>query len=199
MEERARPCLARSGLIALSTMLQSSSHIFLVGPRASGKTTVGSMVAQLLHRDFIDTDQALCDIEGQSVALLVERHGWDYFRAKESLCLLRILEQAPPQGLVVSTGGGMVLATQNRALMRQEGTVFYLCAPAPLLAARLAADPAHAQRPSLTGLPLVEEVEQVLLQRDALYRQAAHHVLDAAQPPPSLARSVLARISGEQV
>ncbi|MCL1900519.1 MAG: shikimate kinase AroL, partial [Promicromonosporaceae bacterium] len=71
---------------------------------------------------------------------------------------------------VVATGGGVVLSAANRAFMRAEGLVFYLAAPAEVLAARLAAAPESEQRPSLTGRPAGEEVPLVLAEREALYR-----------------------------
>ena len=166
------------------------SILFLVGARASGKTTVGRALALALGWRFVDTDLLLQEREGTTVAHMVEAHGWDYFRRKEG----EYLRLAAEAQTVVATGGGMVLAEENRRFMREAGMVFYLCAPAAVLAARLAANPALSQRPSLTGRPLAGEVEEVLRQREALYRDAAHHVLDASLPPQELAAAVLAHI-----
>ncbi len=77
----------------------------------------------------------------------------------------------------------MVLSEANRQFMRDNGTVFYLSAPAAVLAARLEANPEEAQRPTLTGRPIVEEVSEVLAARESLYRNAAHQVLDATAAP----------------
>lgn len=169
-------------------MRGTQSILFLVGARASGKTTVGKALALALGWRFVDTDFLLQEREGQTVAHMVEQHGWDYFRRKEG----EYLHLAAHPRTVIATGGGMVLAEANRRFMHETGAVFYLCAPAALLAARLAADPAHSQRPSLTGRPLAEEVEEVLRQREALYHEAAHHVVDASLPPQDLTAAVLA-------
>lgn len=170
--------------------MQATHTIFLVGARASGKTTVGEALAAALGWAFVDTDHLLQKQEQCSVAHMVDQHGWDYFRRKEG----EYLRMAAKPRTVVATGGGMVLAEDNRRFMREAGTVFYLSAPASLLAARLSAQPGHAQRPSLTGQPLDQEVEDVLRQRDPLYRAAAHHALDAALSPADIAATALACI-----
>ena len=153
-----------------------SKIIFLVGARAAGKTTMGKLLAQQLGFSFVDTDVHLLETTKKTVAEIVEKEGWEGFRARESQVLRDVVET----DRVIATGGGMVLADHNRDFMKSKGTVFYLSAPAKVLAGRLAADPNIAQRPSLTGLSIVDEMEKVLTDRQALYLDAAHHVLDAA-------------------
>ena len=76
----------------------------------------------------------------------------------------------------------MVLAEANRSFMRNQGQVIYLQVPAETLAQRLQASPEEDQRPTRTGKPMVEEIEDVLAEREALYQAAAHHVIDASLP-----------------
>ena len=151
--------------------------IYLVGARASGKTTVGERLARDLNLPCLDTDRRMGLRHGVSVAEVVEKLGWPGFRALESEILAEVSTESPA---VVATGGGMVLAEANRRLMKDSGLVFYLSAPAEVLAERMAQDPKSAQRPSLTGRSPVEEVAQVLAEREELYRNAAHHVIDAS-------------------
>ena len=92
--------------------------------------------------------------------------------------------------LVWATGGGMVLAEANRRYMREHGRVFFLSAPVEVLAARLRRNPLEAQRPSLTGKSLDDEVREVLEARLPLYRDAAHHELDARQSITELCLAV---------
>jgi len=99
---------------------------------------------------------------------------------------------------VVACGGGIVLRPENRALLAR-GRVLYLCGDAGLLAARLALDPAEAQRPSLTGRPLTEEVAEVLAQRAPLYEGVAHATLDAAQAPAALLDQAVAALASVTV
>lgn len=153
-------------------------RIYLVGARASGKTTVGRRLAGDLGLSFVDTDIRLGQRHGLTVAEVVAKVGWPAFRALESEVLAEVAAEESPA--VVATGGGMILAEANRALMKRSGLVFYLSAPAEVLAARLLADPKTEQRPSLTGRSVVEEVAQVLAERERLYREAAHQVVDAS-------------------
>ncbi len=165
--------------------------IFLVGARAAGKTTVGLELARLLDCPFTDTDQHLRERLGRTVAEVVAAEGWPGFRARESTALREVAAPRGDGDMVVATGGGMVLNPENRRFMREHGTVFYLAAPAEALARRLARDPLAAQRPSLTGLDVVEEMRQVLAERRPLYEEAAHHILDATAEPASVCAAAL--------
>lgn len=151
-------------------------RVYLVGPRASGKTTVGKALAARAGWNFEDTDATLTATAGMTVEQIVEREGWDGFRRRETEALRATLDR---DGLVVATGGGMVLAEENRRMLSNGGLVAYLCGSVDLLAGRLARDPLAAQRPSLTGRPIADEVAEVLAVREPLYRECAHAVLDA--------------------
>lgn len=164
--------------------------LFLVGARGCGKTTVGGELAQALGYRFVDTDQWLQQDASMSVAQIVEREGWSSFRRRESLALQAVT--AP--GLVVATGGGMVLADENRRYMRERGVVIYLQAPAAELARRLEAFPQEGLRPTLTGRSISDEVAEVLAARDSLYREAAHHVVDARQAPAQVVAQILSAL-----
>lgn len=150
--------------------------LFLVGARGCGKTTSGQALAAALGLRFVDTDSWLQNALDMSVAQIVEREGWAGFRARES----QALQAVTAADTVVATGGGMVLAPENRLFMREHGTVIYLSAPAQVLAQRLEASPQESLRPTLTGRGVSDEVAQVLAERDALYRDAAHIIVDAS-------------------
>lgn len=92
-----------------------------------------------------------------------------------------------------------MLSHENRAFMRNHGIVIYLRASADVLAERLTEDPEDAQRPSLTGKPIVEEMLDVLASREALYQDVAHHVLDATQPPEDVVEQILQILADEKV
>ncbi|PXZ07119.1 shikimate kinase AroL [Gilliamella apicola] len=152
--------------------------IFLVGARASGKTTMGRLLAEKLHYSFIDTDVYLYETTKQTVAEIVEKEGWEGFRKQES----QVLKDVTLPCRVIATGGGMILADQNRLHMQKRGIVFFLSAPANILAERLMKDPNIAQRPSLTGLSIVDEMEKVLEDRHHLYMDCASHVINVDCP-----------------
>lgn len=164
--------------------------IFLIGARGCGKTTVGRTLALAQGCQFIDTDYWLQENAQQTIAAIVEQEGWDGFRARETAALEAV--SAPSR--VVATGGGIILREYNRRFMRENGVVIYLCAPVEVLADRLEAFPQEGQRPTLTGKPISEEVSEVLAQRDALYREAAHYVVDAAQSPDKVVSDIEAAL-----
>ena len=161
--------------------------IFLVGPRGCGKTTVGLELARVCHRQFVDTDHWLQTEAGKTIAEIVEQEGWESFRARETATL----EAVTAPSTVIATGGGIVLAECNRHFMREKGIVIYLSAPVSALVGRLEAFPEEGQRPALTSRPLNEEVSEVLAERDALYREAAHHVVDASASPEDVVIQII--------
>lgn len=165
--------------------------IFMVGARGCGKTTVGQALAQALGYEFTDTDRLLLLRTGQSVAEIVANEGWSGFRAKES----ELLKHVSAGQQVIATGGGIVLSAENRRFMKSRGTVIYLFAPAEELARRLQAYPEADQRPSLTGRPVIEEIGQVLAEREALYQDAAHHVFDGCLPPHQVVSAIMQQLS----
>lgn len=170
--------------------MRGERNIYLIGARASGKTTLGRKLAARLRRPFVDTDARVRLRTGGSVAQLVDAGGWEAFREAESVALSEV---AMFSGQVVSCGGGIVLREANRALL-SGGIVLYLKAPAEVLAARLSKNPLEAQRPSLTGGGVAEEIAQVLAERGALYLACAHAVLPAEAPLEELLELALAEI-----
>lgn len=121
-----------------------------------------------------------------TVAEVVEKEGWPGFRARESEALQAVTAPAT----VVATGGGMVLRDENREFMRAHGVVIYLNVPVEVLAQRRSL-PEAGQRPTLTGKPVTEEIADVLAVRDALYRECAHHVIDAADAPAVIVSRII--------
>ncbi|MBV4365992.1 shikimate kinase AroL [Erwinia sp. BNK-24-b] len=168
-----------------------SLPIYLIGARGCGKTTVGHALAQVLGYAFCDTDSHLQQSTGRTVTEIVATEGWEGFRQRESLSL----QAVTAKNTVIATGGGMVLAEQNRQYMREQGQVIYLQAEAGVLAARLEAYPEQAQRPTLTGRPIADEMVEVLAAREALYHQAAHYVVNAMQHPDAVIEKIISLLS----
>ena len=169
--------------------------LFMIGARGAGKTTVGSALALALGYQFVDTDLFMQQAAQMSVAEMVEREGWLGFRRRETIALQTVTRPST----IVATGGGAILAEENRQFMRQHGTVIYLRAPASVLAQRLAEYPEDAQRPTLTGRPIAEEMLEVLAAREALYQNAAHYVIDGAADPQRVVEQILAVLPRETV
>lgn len=166
------------------------STIYLIGPRGAGKTTVGKALSLTLNYRFIDTDDWVTQKYQQTISLMVQDKGWDFFRQIESEALIQVSQ--PNQ--VISTGGGMILAEKNRAYMKSSGVIIYLQASLETLVERLSQDPNEAQRPSLTGKTLVSEMNDVLAKREPLYLQCADIIVDAGLSINEIIEVILAKL-----
>jgi shikimate dehydrogenase len=159
-------------------------RIILTGPRGSGKSTIGPLVARECGVPYVDTDEEVVRRTGQSVEELFEREGEDVFRKCESA----VIEDLPEGPLVVATGGGAVCRTENVRALRRDAMVFFLLASPAVLAARTKG----STRPPLTGLSHDEEVAAVLGSRLNRYRAAADVCLRTdEQTPDTLVRTIL--------
>lgn len=166
-------------------------NLFLIGPRACGKTTLGRRLAARLGAEFADADALFVARHGRSIAEVAAEDGWDAFRDLEAAILADACADVPPQGRVLATGGGVVLRPANRTLLA-TGLTVYLRAEPSTLVARLSREPLVAQRPTLTGLPLAEEVARTLAEREPLYQERARLVVDAGRPLEQAERDILA-------
>jgi len=148
-------------------------NIFLIGYRGTGKSAVGKGLATALNRRFVDMDEELTGRLGMTIREHVARFGWPVFRAEEKRLLQELCLR---DGGVVATGGGVVLDDENVAAMRGSGHVIWLQASPGVIQQRLAAAPRSRDlRPPLSARPdPAGEIRDVLQQRLALYRQAAH-------------------------
>jgi shikimate kinase len=158
-------------------------RVTLVGYRGSGKSSVAASLAALLGCSWQDTDDVLESEARTSIAALIAARGEGCFRDLESTLLRRLL--AEERG-VLATGGGVILRDDNRAKLRSQGRpVVWLTAPADVLRARLAADPATAaRRPALSGTNPLDEVATALVARAPLYRAVADAMIDVSRDPP---------------
>lgn len=156
--------------------IKDNINIYLIGFRCTGKTTLGKMIAQKLGRPFVDLDMVVTDRAGKTVEALVAESGWKAFRRLEKEALLKVSHQ---KGGVVATGGGIILDPENATTLRESGHVIWLTASPELIIKRMQTDSDNLeQRPSLTGKGMINEVEEVLKERDPLYRSVAHQVVD---------------------
>jgi shikimate kinase len=159
-------------------------RLCLVGYRACGKTTIGRLVAARLGWPYLDLDTALEASFGMPIADFFAAHGEAAFRDREAAALAAALATPGPQ--VLATGGGCVVRSENRGILRASSAlVVYLAAPAEVLQERLRR---HAGgRPSLTGAAVADEVARVLAVREPFYREVAHAVVRADRTPDEVA------------
>ena len=111
-------------------------RITLIGYRGTGKSTVASLLGDILGCGWCDADIVLEEKLGCSIASLVRERGEPVFRDEEATVLAELLGRFPG---VLSTGGGAVLRAENRAAIREMGRpVVWLTAPADVVRQRLA-------------------------------------------------------------
>ncbi|MGA6827775.1 shikimate kinase [Nitrospira sp. NS4] len=147
-------------------------NIVLIGYRGTGKSTVGKVLASRLGRTLVSTDAEIVRRAGQTIPEIVAKLGWDYFRDLESTVCQ---ELAMRDGLIIDTGGGAILRSQNVDSLKKTGTLFWLTASIQSIASRIGGD---TQRPSLTGTKsFLEEIQEVLTERTPKYQAAADHVV----------------------
>ncbi|MCX5721786.1 MAG: shikimate kinase [Nitrospirae bacterium] len=147
-------------------------NIVLIGYRGTGKSTVGRRLAARLGRDCLSTDAEIVARAKRTIPEIVAQEGWEHFRDLES-AVCRDL--AGRDQLVIDTGGGAILRPQNVEALKKNGTLFWLTASVETIAKRIGGD---NQRPSLTGTKsFVEEIQDVLREREPKYRAAADHVI----------------------
>ncbi|HEX5647745.1 MAG TPA: shikimate kinase [Nitrospira sp.] len=165
-------------------------NVVLIGYRGTGKSTVGKVVATRLGRTVVSTDAEIVKRAGHGIPEIVAQHGWDYFRDLESQ-VCRDLSDS--DGLVIDTGGGAILRSENVERLKRHGIVFWLAASVETITKRIGRD---TQRPSLTGTKsFVDEVQDVLRERTPKYEAAADHVISTdGRSIMQIADEILARI-----
>jgi shikimate kinase len=166
------------------------NNVVLIGYRGTGKSAVGKILASRLDRMLYSTDAEIVALTGKTIPEIVEQQGWERFRDFESqICQLL----AGRQGLVVDTGGGIILRPQNVAVLKQIGIVFWLTASVETIAKRIGGD---TQRPSLTGAKsFIDEIQDVLRERLPKYQSSADHVIETeGKSLRQVADEILARL-----
>ncbi len=173
-------------LADLSTAGRPAANIYLTGLMGAGKTTVGRFLSHALGALFYDTDEIIVAAEGMSINEIFTRKGEPYFRDQETE-LLRKLAATAPGSAVISTGGGMVIRKENRALMRRNGLIVYLHVPAKEAFRRLSGT---GDRPLLNPAGDGAILEELLEKRKPFYQDADLVINTAGKPPPKIASEI---------
>ena len=161
-------------------------NIVLTGFMGTGKTSVGRALAALLSRRFVDTD-AMIEVEHGPIPAIFERHGEDHFRALERQVALDLSQE---RGLVISTGGRLMLDPENQATLGGTGLVVTLTATADEILTRLQADGGIAQRPMLAGADPRARIDELLQERGPLYA-VFHQVPTGGRTPADIVAEII--------
>ena len=166
-------------------------RISLISMPGGGKSTVGRQLSKRLQVPFFDTDSVIEQRIGQTIREFFESKGETAFRDIEADVLAELLKPGLPPA-VVSTGGGSVLRPANRALLRERSCVLYLHTTPRELFRRLRND---TQRPLLQTADPLARLHQMAQQREPLYRETAHFVLEVGRPSvPLLVNTILMQL-----
>lgn len=152
-----------------------SGNLILVGMMGSGKTTMGKALARHLGKVFVDSDEEITRRTGVTVPHIFDIEGEAGFRLRETAA---IRELAGRNNMVLATGGGSVLAEENRALLEQNGIVIYLKASVHDLWQRTRHD---RNRPLLQTSDPHAKLTELFQQRDPLYQQISDIVVQSGK------------------
>jgi shikimate kinase len=150
------------------------SSIILVGFMGTGKTVVGKKLAEKLGLKFVDLDMLIEEKLGMSIREIFERFGEPYFRRIEREVVSEMSKHhVRDDGLVIATGGGVVLDSRNVADLKSMGTMIHLCARPDVIVMRTA-DTHH--RPLLETEEREMEVHHLLMVRRPYYARADYEI-----------------------
>lgn len=152
--------------------MSKANNIFLVGPMGAGKTSVGRQLAKAMDYEFLDSDREIETRTGVTIPTIFDIEGEAGFRRREQQMIDELTRH---EGIVLATGGGAILAKENRQRLQQRGTVVYLSASVDQLYKRTRRD---RNRPLLQTDNPRQRIQELLEIRDPLYRETADITLD---------------------
>lgn len=147
------------------------TNIFLVGPMGTGKTTIGRLLANRLRLDFIDSDHEIQARTGVDIPTIFDFEGEQGFREREKNIIDTLTGR---EGIVLATGGGVILNGDNRRHLSSRGMVVYLsCSP------RQQFDRTRygKNRPLIQTENPLEKLSALFAERDPLYREVADLII----------------------
>ena len=164
-------------------------RIVLTGFRGTGKTRVGELLAHMLNVPFIDTDTLIEKRAGMTIYEIFQKYGEEYFRKKEcdAIASLYLTDS------VISTGGGAIMNPSNVAALRKGSVMFLLTADDRTIEQRIA----RTERPSLTRLPLRDEIHELQAIRRPFYISAADFCINTSRKDANETAMVIRHIASE--
>ena len=158
-------------------MKDNTKNIFFIGLMGAGKTTIGKLLAKHLGKIFYDTDHEIEKRTGVKIPVIFELEGEAGFRKRETAVIEELTQL---DNIVMATGGGAVIAEENRSLLQAGGTVIYLRANVNELWYRTRND---KHRPLLQNVDIRAKLEQLYAERNPLYTQIATLIFDTGHQP----------------
>lgn len=170
--------------------MKHPKNIFLIGPMGAGKSAVGRHLARTLHLTFVDSDDEVESRTGVDIPFIFEKEGEDGFRKRESAAIDDLTRM---DGVVLATGGGAVILPENRSHLGGRGLVVYLYTTVDQQVSRTQKG---RERPLLESGDRRDILEDLLLQRDPLYREVADLIVETdSRKVHSVANEIIEHIS----
>ncbi|HHJ35116.1 MAG TPA: shikimate kinase AroK [Gammaproteobacteria bacterium] len=155
--------------------MSNQKNIFLIGLMGTGKTTVGRQLSRKLKLAFYDSDRTIEERTGVDISLIFEKEGETGFRKREAAIIDELTQK---KNIILATGGGAILDSENRNHLINRGTVYYLKSNLKTLVQRTSKD---KNRPLLHADEPAEAIlSRLLEQRGPLYEETADYVIETA-------------------
>ena len=151
-------------------------NIVLIGFMGCGKSTVGRALHQRLGYRLMDIDHIIEETIGKKITEIFREEGEHAFLDFETVQLTEIAKQTGTRH-IISTGGGIVIRPENRALLRRLGYVVWLRAAEEVIFERTSR---NRDRPLLNTTDARDRISALLAQREPWYRETAHLTVDTA-------------------
>ncbi len=166
----------------------NKKNIILTGFMGTGKSSLGQLLAQKLHTEFIDTDQLIEERAGKSITAIFQDEGEASFRRQEAALVQELAER---QNLVIATGGGLLLKPENVSALQRNGQIFCLVATPEEILDRISQQP--GTRPLLANPDPLQKISELLKQRAATYEQFPR-ISTSGRSPEQLLEILLRKI-----
>jgi shikimate kinase len=169
----------------LGNHTMAKKNIILTGFMGTGKSTLGRLLAEKLDYSFIDTDSLIEDRIGQTIANLFKEQGEAAFRKLEENLVQELAQQ---QGLVISTGGGLILNPKNVETFKKSGQIICLTATPAEILERVSSQ--NHIRPLLLEKDPLSKIKELLEQRSPVYSQF-QQLLTSGKNPHDLVKRLI--------
>ncbi|WP_341709087.1 shikimate kinase AroK [Halopseudomonas sp.] len=164
-------------------------NVFLIGPMGAGKSTIGRLLAKELKYPFKDSDREIEQRTGADIPWIFDVEGEEGFRQREEAMIAELVHE---DGIVLATGGGVVMRPANREALKSGGLVVYLRTSVEQQLQRTAKD---RQRPLLQTADPEAVLRDLMAKRDPLYREIADLIIETDQRGPKVVvNAILARL-----
>jgi len=169
--------------------MKKPQNVFLIGPMGAGKSAVGRQLARMLHLSFMDSDDEIESRTGVDIPFIFEKEGEEGFRKREAKV---IDDLSKIDGVVLATGGGVVVDPQNRSHLGGRGFVVYLYTT---VEQQLARTQRGRERPLLENGDRKKILDDLMDERESLYREIADLIVETdGRKVKAVANEILERL-----